>query len=71
MKKPYEAPHAEPVGVRLSQRIMDLIIDPTMPIASGEAPAAKRQARLEEQQEEDITESGIPLWFHNIWDEEE
>ena len=69
MKKQYVAPHAELVGIRLSQGIMDFIIDPNEPIISGGAPAAKGQVY-----EEDDADSEDSVDFKidkNIWEEDE
>lgn len=71
MKKTYMAPNAELVRVRLSQGILDLVID-IGAMGSGEAAAAKRQTYLEEEPEaENGQTSAFPYHFKNVWDEEE
>lgn len=72
MKKIYVAPNTELVGIRLSQGILDLIIDTGLPLGSGEEAAAKKQTYLEDDVEDENEISVVlPKLTYNVWDEED
>lgn len=71
MKKQYVAPCVGLVGIRLSQGILDLVIDPNEPIMSGGDPAARYQAYVEDDYSDEDDLDISEFHMKSVWDEEE